>query len=258
MFNQMLSLIKIRQELPDAIGYALSQKNRIFMLPEEISESCGEELAEVLHHLSCTYLSIDNYTNRVQKSIRVLLVGSSEFTPRVLFRRRSNRVTYEILSEENEILIHEIPPNESVYILFYNPDAKFSIEQILVGDKTITPAMRKLAEAKRYPELIRMKFMTVLMCFISIILVIGTISVISYTLWNRHKIDQVMKDAYSEFSVCQNEIFYNSAEKEKELERRFKQLGTAGTTTLTINHVSSLDELKLKDIVILCVPLKQS
>lgn len=258
MFDQILSLIKIRQELPDAIGYALTQKDHIFTLPEEISESCGEELAEVLHHLSCIYLSIDNYTNRVQKSIRVLLAGSSEFTPRVLFRRRSNRVIHEILSEENEILIHEIPPNESVYILFYNPDAKFGIEQILVGDKTITPAMRKLAEAKRYPELFRMKFMSVLMFFITTIFVIGAISVVSYTLWNRHKIDQVMKDVYSDFSVCQNEIFYNSAEKEKELERRFKQLGTAGTTTLMFNHVSSLDELKLKDIVILCVPLKQS
>ncbi|KHS75730.1 hypothetical protein H4F46_02410 [Pectobacterium brasiliense] len=258
MFDQILSLIKIRQELPDAIGYALTKENHIFMLPEEISESCGEELAEVLHHLSCTYLSIDNYTNRIQKSIRVLLAGSSEFTPRVLFRRRSNRVTHEILSEENEILVHEIPPNESIYIIFYNPDTKFSIEQILVGDKMITPAMRKLAEAKRYPELIRMKFITVLMSFIVIISVIGSISMLSYTLWNRHKIDQVMKDAFSDFSICQNEIFYNSAEKEKELERRFRQLGPVGTTTLTINHVSSLDELKLKDIVILCVPLKQS
>ncbi|MBP2834726.1 hypothetical protein [Dickeya parazeae] len=258
MFDQILSLIKIRQELPDAIGYFLTQKDYIFTLPEEISESCGEELAEVLHHLSCTYLSIDNYTNRVQKSIRVLLAGSSEFTPRVLFRRRSNRVIHEILSEENEILIHEIPPNESVYILFYNPDAKFGIEQILVGDKTITPAMRKLAEAKRYPELFRMKFMSVLIFFITTIFVIGAISVVSYTLWDRHKIDQVMKDVYSDFSVCQNEIFYNSAEKEKELERRFKQLGTDGKTTLIFNHVSSLDELKLKDIVILCVPLKQS
>ena len=79
---------------------------------------------------------------------------------------------------------------------------------------------------------------------------------LTYMSWNRHKTDQIMKDALSDFPMCQNEIFYNSAEKEKELERRFRQLGTVGITTLNINHVSSLDELKLKDIVILCVPLK--
>lgn len=258
MLDQILSMIKIRQELPDAIGYTLSQENHIFTLPEEVIESCSEELAEVLHDLSCIYLRIDNYTNRVQKSIRVLLAGSSEFTPRVLFRRHSNRVTHEILSEENEILIYEIPPNESIIIIFYNPDAEFSIEQILVSDKTITPTMRKLAEVKRDPGLFRFKFIVGLMLFICIIVVTGCLSVLGYTLWNRHNTDQIMKDALSDFSMCQNEIFYNSTEKEKELERRFRQLGTAGTTTLTINHVSSLDELKLKDIVILCVPLKQS
>ncbi|MET4878411.1 hypothetical protein AB7160_00075 [Morganella morganii] len=257
MFNQILSLIKIHQELPDAIGYTLSQENHLFTLPKEVTDSCSEEVADVLNDLYCVYLRIDNYTNKVQKSIRVLLAGSSEFTPRVLFRRHRNRVTHEIQSEENEILIHEMPPNESIFIIFYNPDAKFSVEQILVGDKTITPTMRKLAEAKRDPKLFRIKFITGLMLFISIIVATGCFSVLGYTLWDHHKTNQIMEDALSDFSMCQNEIFYNSTEKEKELERKFRQLGTAGTTTLAINHVSSLDELKLKDIVILCVPLKQ-
>ena len=30
MFDQILSLIKIRQELPDAIGYTLTQNNHFF------------------------------------------------------------------------------------------------------------------------------------------------------------------------------------------------------------------------------------
>lgn len=258
MIDQMLSLIKIRQELPDAIGYALTEENHIFSLPDEITDSCDKELKEKLSHLSCVYLRIDNFTNEVQKFIRVLLAGSSEFTPRILFRRRSNRATHEILSEENEIIIHEIPPNDSIYIIFYNPDNKFSIEQILVSDKSITPMMQKLAAAKRDPEIARLKFLAVFLIIIAILVSIGSIPMIGYALWNRHETDQIMKDAFSGIPLCQSEIFNNSAEKEKELERRIKQLGSASSTTLLMNHVSSLDELKLKDNVILCVPVKGS
>lgn len=254
MFDQILSLIKIRQELPDAIGYMLTQESHLFALPVEVTDSCGKDCKEILERLSCICLSIDNYSNKVQKSIRVLLSGNSEFTPRVLFRRRSNMVTHKILSEENEVFIHEIPPNESIFIVFYNPDAKFGVEQVLVGDKKITLAMQKLAEAKRTPEIARLDFFSFLIPLITIVF----ISVLCYALWSRHKTEKIMNDAFSDPSLCENEIFNNSVEKEKELERRFKQLGSVGTVTLFINHVSSLDELKLKDTVILCVPLKHS
>ncbi|KAA5937093.1 hypothetical protein F3I27_22200 [Pantoea sp. Bo_2] len=57
-------------------------------------------------------------------------------------------------------------------------------------------------------------------------------------------------------NLCKYELFENSADKEKELERRFLQLGEAGSTTLLINKVPTLAELKLKDTVVLCVPTK--
>ncbi|ELQ6061784.1 hypothetical protein STS98_000346 [Cronobacter sakazakii] len=257
MLDQVLAFIKIRQELPDAIGYSLSSEQSIFDLPEEILKACGEELSKELNHLSCVYLRIDNYTNNVQKSIRVLLAGESDYTPRVQFRRRNNRVTHETLPNINEILIHEIPPNDSVYITFYNPSENFSIEQILVDDKTITPSMRRLAEIKRDPWLAKMKFSFALMFLFSIIAIIGSLSLVTFTFMRNNQEQKIFDDAFKGMSLCQNEIFHNSIEKEKELERRFYQLGLAKETTLMVNHVSSLEELKLKDTIILCVPIEK-
>lgn len=256
MLDQILAAIKIRQELPDAIGYTFIEKQDMFEIPNEISKDLSEEALEKIEQLSCLYFRIDNFTTSVQKNIRVLMSGSYEYLPRLIYHRRDVDVGFEVMPDLKEILINEVFPNDSVIIQFYNPDKKFNVDQVLIKEKTITPTMQKLAYAKRHPDLAKMRFTSSLLIFILPCLTIFSIFLGAHAYFTRSEYEKKMSEFTENSNMCKYELFENSADKEKELERRFLQLGEAGSTTLLINKVPTLAELKLKDTVVLCVPTK--
>ncbi|MFH8136347.1 hypothetical protein ABU178_19575 [Pantoea osteomyelitidis] len=256
MFDQILAAIKIRQELPDAIGYAFIEKQDMFEIPNEISKDLSEETLEKIEQLSCLYFRVDNFTTSVQKNIRVLMSGSYEYLPRLIYQRRDVDVGFEVMPDLREILINEVFPNDSVIIQFYNPDKKFNVDQVLIKEKTITPTMQKLAYAKRHPDLAKMTFTSSLLILILSCLTIFSIFFGAYAYLTRSAYEEKISEFTENSNMCKYELFENSADKEKELDRKFLQLGEAGSITLLINKVPTLAELKLKDTVVLCVPTK--
>jgi hypothetical protein len=232
------------------------KKKDMFEIPNEITKNLSEEALEKIEQLSFLYFRIDNFTTSVQKNIRVLMSGSYEYLPRLIYHRRDVDVGFEIMPDLKEIVINEVFPNDSVIIQFYNPDKKFNVDQVLIKEKTITPTMQKLAYAKRHPDLAKMTFTSSLLIFVFSCLTIFLIFFGAYAYFTRSEYEKKISEFTENSNMCKYELFENSADKEKELERRFLQLGESGSTTLLINKVPTLAELKLKDTVVLCVPTK--
>jgi hypothetical protein len=197
--------------------------------------------------------AIHNYSSKSQRNIRVLYSGDWAFAPRFSFHRRDINVKSEVRAEDKAILIHEIPPNESLSIELFNPSNEFNVEQVLLGDVAITKLMQKLAEAKRYPELAKLKFFTFALGLLAAVAVPS----IALLTWNKFSEKHKIEAAHSGLLSCVPYIFANSVSHEAELERKMKQAGPhLSAYIFYLNKVASLEELKLKDELVLCDPAK--
>lgn len=249
MFDQLLSVVQLRKEIPDPVGYSVFGPFS-FPVPVEIRAALPDPVSDVLRDITIIGFRIDNYSSKTQRNVRVLYSGSFSYSPAFSFHRRDVEVRAETKSEDKEIVLLEIPPNESVSIEFFNPTDQFGIEQVLIGDNEVTKTMQRLAEAKRFPRYTRLRLFVVLSVLVAIAL---TASVFSFA-WEKKKERKLVSDAISGMFSCVPYVYFNSTDDEKTLERKFFQLGVLSGFVLSLNKVSSLEELKQKDHVILCEP----
>lgn len=250
MFDQILAATQLKKEIPYPVGYDVFGPISYPDIPVEIEKDISSSIVEKLDGLTHINLRIDNYSSKEQKNIRILFSGNYEYSPKFSFHRRAIDVEYEIHDKSKEIVLSRIPPNESVMVQFFNADQHFNIDQVLIGDSQITQFMQKLAEAKRYPQLFLAKFITLG----SMLITIGAFGIFGYFTWSNNQASKTINIAMDGFVSCRPYIFDNTPDKEKLLERKFNQLGSWGNFVLSLNKVSSLDSLKLKDQVILCEP----
>jgi hypothetical protein len=227
-----------------------------YSVPCEILKALPELTAEPLKKMTAIDLRIDNYSSKIQKNIRILFSGNYHYSPSIKFLRRDVEVKAEIHDLDKEIFVSEIPPNESILITFFCPN-NFELNQLLIDDHEVTESMQKLANNKRYPSV---ALMNRILLFI-LILAFASLAqsgYILYSLWRKTQENRLIDiaAAKSNLSACSWSVFDNSLDKEKLLERKFEQLENFKVFTLKLNKVSSLDELKKKEQVILCEPKK--
>lgn len=260
MSEWIIKLIPIlnafRKEIPDCIGYEIYHKT-FFTLPKELQQYIVDDNQEI-HNLNKIIVSIDNYSLKSKKNIRVIYSGKWLFTPDIKYRRRENtKVKYKILDDEKEIVIDEILPNESVYVILYNTSSDFEIEQILFDDSDITKTMQLLAEIKRDPELAKIKIYNILAI---VLLVMMTLIAITGMTWiymksskiARHQalIDNTVNEIYKNFSGCYISVYET---KDPKFDEIYVKNRWNSNETLLLNHVQSISELKRKPEVILCI-----
>lgn len=126
---------------------------------------------------------------------------------------------------------------------------------MLLGDVEITKVMQKLAEAKRYPALARLKLLFYAMVLVSILAVPATV----FLVWNRVSEQQKIDAANAGLLSCTPYIFTNKPGSEAEVERKLQQAGPyLSSYIFFLNKVTSLTELKLKDELLLCDPAKSN
>ena len=249
MLSTIQNILQLKKELPDAVGYD-TYGPISFPIPKELQNSIDIENAK-LEFINITSIRIDNYSSKVQKDIRVLYSGGFLYEPVFKFRRRDVSVKFDINGDEKEIEIKEIPPNESVSIEIFYPSKGFDVIQVLSGENEITSLMQKLAEAKRYPEIARMKILT----YTAAIAVLVLVATSGYFTWTKVKENNRINAAYSGFASCLPSIMENPPKNEKTLERKFNRLSSYWQNyILSSNKVFSLKELKLKDEVVWCEP----
>lgn len=252
MFDQIKAVLDIWKDIPGAVGYD-TYGPVAFPLPLEIRDVIPQEVATKMDSLTLLSVRIDNYSSKTQRNVRILYSGDWAFSPRFSFRRRNINVNSEIRSEDKEILIHEIPPNESLSIKIFNPSNEFNVEQVLLGDVAITKLMQKLAEARRYPALAKLEFFTFALSLLAAVAVLP----IALLMWNKFSEYNKIEAAHSGLLLCEPYIFENSVSHEAELERKMKQAGPSLSAYIFyLNKVASLEELKLKDELVLCDPAK--
>ncbi|QPB42771.1 hypothetical protein [Rodentibacter haemolyticus] len=254
----LLSILNtFRKEIPDSIGYEIYPRT-YFTLPKELREYISNENQEI-YNLHRVFIRIDNYSLKSRRNIRVIYSGGWQFSPDIQYRRRENtKVKYKILDDEKEIIIEEILPNESVYIILYGTNYDFNIEQILFDDSEVTKTMQLLTEAKRDPELARMKLCNI---FMSIFAIISILLVIGLCGWNYIYINKVNRQqALIDNAV--NEIYKNVSggcyigvyeTKEPKFNEIYAKNKWNKAETLYLNHVQNLTELQQKDEVVLCI-----
>lgn len=204
LFDQIKAVLDLRKEIPDAVGYD-TYGPIVFPLPLEIRDAIPQSITQQLHNLTLISVRIDNYSSKTQRDIRVLFSGDWAFAPKFSFHRRDVEVKSKILVEDKEIVLLEIPPNESVSIEIFNPSKGFGIDQVLLGDVEITKVMQKLAEAKRYPALARLKLLFYAMVLVSILAVPATV----FLVWNRVSEQQKIDAANAGLLSCTPYIFTN-------------------------------------------------
>lgn len=265
MIESIIKLIPIlntfRKDIPDSIGYEIYPKI-FFTLPKELRNHISNENQEI-YDLDRIFIRIDNYSLKSKKNIRIIYSGEWGFSPDIQYRRRiSTKVKYEILDNEKEIIIDEILPNESVYIILYGTSSNFNIEQILFDDSEVTKTMQLLTEAKRDPELAKFKLYNT---FASIFLVIIILLAICAGVWsyiqinkaNRHQmlIDNAVNEIYKNISGgCYVKVYETKNPKFDEI---YNQNKWNSAETFHLNHVQNFSELKQKNEVVLCVEKPQ-
>lgn len=249
MFDQIKAIVDLRKDIPDAIGYDVSGPMR-FPLPVELTETLPEDLFKRVSEISLLAVRVDNYSSQALRDVRVLFNGSWIFQPRVTFRRRDVRVQSEIRMDDKEIVIAELPPNESAYIEIFNP-VDFSVDQVLISGRAVTGTMQKLAEARRYPELAR----SMLAMYASVAVCAAALAAVAYVAWKKTSENRIIESAHAGFVSCSPYLFENGPAQDVILTRKFRQAGTLlEPYILAINKVHSLEELRIKDQVILCEP----
>lgn len=241
MLSTIQSILQLRKEVPDPVGYD-TYGPISFPLPNEIQELLEENHLKP-DFINITSIRIDNYSSKAQKEIRILYTGDYQYQPVFKFHRRDIPVKFETLACDKEFLIKEIPPNESVSIEIFNPSTEFEVIQALTRDSEI--------EARRYPELARMKLaMFAIVIFAAIVLPIT-----GYVTWSKIQEFARINEAYSGFASCSPSFIKNPPENEKILERKFKRLDLFWQNyILSSNKVASLEKLGLKDELIWCEP----
>ena len=249
LLSTVQSFLQIKKEVPDAVGYD-TYGPISFPVPKEFKELPTEN-HDGLDFISLTSIRVDNYSSKVQKEIRVLYTGDFQYQPIFKFHRRDVSVKCDLKGGEKELIIEEIPPNESVSIEISYPSSDFEIVQVLSGNSEITSLMQKLAEARRHPELARMK----LIMYATIAFATISIPVVGYFSWHKIQENARIEAAYSDFASCSPSLMVNPPENEKMLERKFNKLTMYWQNyILSSNKVYSLQELKLKDELVWCEP----
>lgn len=254
MIDQIKAFFDILKDAPDAVGYNINGPIS-FPLPTDIAEALPDSISNKISELLIMRISVYNYSTKSQRDVRVLYSGDWEFSPKISFSRRDIPVRYTINSEDKEITISELPPNETVAIDLFNPLRSFKIDHVLLGDQQITKGMQSLANARRYPEILRVK----LALGLALVSMVAVGSWAGYTIWktqeetvqHNSKVEKLIKDA----SLCKFYVVENS-EIEKTLDHEFSKsshLSIEGI--LMINNATSLEELKQRDSILLCEPL---
>ncbi len=255
MFKELLSIFQIRKEIPDAVGYT-TYGPVSFPIPEELISELDSPNFKTLRRITLLSLRIDNYSSKIQKNIRVLYSGGFSYSPKFEFnRRRSIQVKHKLIEEDKEVIVTELPPNESVFITIFNPFDDFKIEQVLLGEYEITKLMQKIVEAKRDPGLARMQLMTLAL----IPAMIFGLLFVGY-LVREDKLERTfINSTYSNlgFEGCTPYLYNNPLGEEKALERKFKNTSQYWRRHIfLVNNVNSFGELKIKDTILWCEPKK--
>lgn len=244
MLSAVLNILQLRKEVPDPVGYD-TYGPISFPLPKEIQNLLGGS-HDAPDFINITSIRVDNYSSKVKKEIRILYVGDYLYEPIFKFHRRDISVKFEVRGDEKEFILEEVPPNESVSIEIFYPSADFRVVQAISEDGEITSLMQKLAEARRHPEIARLKLST----YVTMVLTFIVVSISVLSVWNITRENDRIEEAYAGFASCSPSFMKNPPEQEKILERKFKRLDTYWQNhILSSNKVSSLEELSLKDVV---------
>lgn len=249
MFKSILAALQIRKEIPDAIGYNTFGP-ATFTIPKEFQEALDSpNIAS--KDINVFYIRVDNYSSKIMKEIRILYSGDFSYSPNLKFRRRDVQVQFELKADQKELVIAEIPPNESVFIEIFDPLVNFEIFQVISNNEEITGLMQKLAWAKRYPEIARMK----LISYVLMLVVVLALMFFGYVVWKTNRNTEQINAAYAGFLSCTPSLIDDPAEQAASLKNRFGLLSQFWRNIiLSTNKVKTFEELKLKSKIIWCEP----
>ena len=249
MLDQVKALLDLKKEIPDAVGYEMDGPD-FYPLPSEILATLPTSTSTEIEGMIVRTLRIDNFSSKKQHNIKILFSGSWSYAPRINFMRRSSvQVKYDIFSNDKEILLHEVPPNETVFIHFFNTKERFKIDQVLIGDNAISKTMQRLANAKRSPELVKLtRFLWVFALMMAAVLLLSF-----YGIWKKYSDNKIIEDASAGHLSCSSYVYDNSSFDVNALKQKYQKAGQIFQSyVLSVNKVKSFDELQLKEKVILC------
>ncbi len=250
MIDKILGIIGVFKELPEAIGYSVYGPIE-FSLPKELKEVIGQAPIKEIDTITSVYVQIDNFTNREITEIAILYNGKFHYTPNFSFERRDVQPISEHNAEDKTLLIRKLPPKESVRIeVFLDEDESFVVNSIMTKGRLVTKWMQKISDIYRYPKLALMSFFII--CFLLLMFAIVGHSVYTTSLYNNNY--RIINEAMSDWDGCTPTPFVNTIESEKLLKRKFQQQLKYEYLIYKLNKVNSFDELKIKDMVILCEP----
>ena len=260
IFKLLPFLNSLRKDIPDCIGYEIYETTS-FSLPREIKEILTDK-NNAISLLKRQVIRIDNYSMKSKKNIRVIYYGCWSFSPDFIYRKRDSiDVSYRHLEDNKEIIIDELLPNESVLITLYNPSKDFHVIQILFGDEEVTKTMQLLAERKRDPELSRLRFfnmvlypfilvVAILLFGLSIWKIYDTVNYNNEVIRKQNIINAARDKAYEGLDLCYLDVFKNDKTKFNE---NIEKSAMSIENVIHINNVKSIDELKNKEDIVLCI-----
>ncbi|MEJ6475957.1 hypothetical protein [Pseudoalteromonas piscicida] len=252
MIGSLLTLIQLKKEVPDSVGF-IDYGAMTTPYPKEVFEHLKSTGFKCQKTCFCTHmLEVFNDSTKIQRNIKVLYSGGFLLSPRLKFGRRETSVDFEIKDVSKEILIKEIPPKETIYIDIYEPTKKFSIYQVLVGDHQLTPWKNRVAEFRRsYLTLKGFIFFVFLITFFSLstyVLIEDTVAALD----RKKKIGLLKKNGFTKCFIDFKEKQQNT-DKQLNLEKRYSLLSTEQKgTILYVNGAKSLQDLKDGEVLIWC------
>ncbi len=219
-----------------------------FILPKEISiGSLNQSCSEVV----ISYVRLENFSDYVQKKIRIILNSPLIYDPVVRSDCSIDDVQYTFDKKRNEITIEKLDPQDAVSIDLY-PDVfliRGSFEpKVIINDKLLTRSMRMLGGIYKYPKMHVFMLLALLMAF-------GTI------LFSMHNLGDgvrgafngdwdVLREASSRFGACSMKVV-NRTKREYEFEGVLYNPNVYNFL-LRLNGVENYGDLLEKEKIVVC------
>jgi hypothetical protein len=253
LITQIKALYDLKKEIPDAVGYSTNGPRK-FLLPVEFKNNLSHINSEELNDLTTSEIVIYNYSSKIQRNVRVLYSGDFPYVPRVGFARRDIEPKFENKKSDKELLVFEIPPNESIYIKIFNPDVNFKFTDVIIGDRVISTLMQKLAYQKRYPAPSWLKYI-----YLLFFLAFFAIAFQFFSIYSSNKDVDFINNAIKSSGLnenkvrCQPYLFENKPTENKILEEKIQRIDPIfKPSILKNNKVNSIEELKNLSKIIFC------
>lgn len=242
MIETVAALVEIVTKAPTGIDY--------FYMPPTSQWVPAAVLKKphIGESFTLSVVGINNVSTRVLQSIRIKLPFAPTYDPTLEVHGIEESVCAQYSADMHEISVQQLDPGESIYVVIFLSNDEidaFSEPVVIVRDRLLSRGMRAVGFIKRRPKDVLL--MIAALCAPLVLAMVLGYFVLDNTSLNPRV--RAVQHAMRGFVGCVPTAYRQSVVNDAILSKNM--LGY--TALLQMNHVSSLEQLRNKKYVVICI-----